>query len=157
MEKIRNDEGLAYSVGTYFSIDFSDLGNFGGYLQTKSESTTKAIKLMLDEIRRMSGGQVTDKELADAKDAYANSFVFSFNDASETVSRLMMLEYNGMPADWYQTWLDRVRAVTAKDVERVAKQYLKPDSLTIVVVGNPASFKLDELGPVRAIPLKAVE
>ncbi|MBM3463916.1 MAG: insulinase family protein [Armatimonadetes bacterium] len=159
MEKIRNDEGLAYSAGTYFSINTTDLGEFVGYLETKAESTHKAVALLVEEIKRMASGEVTEKELAAAREAYANSFIFGFGDASQTVARLMQLEFNDEPRDYYQTYLDKVRAVKVEDVARVAKQHLQPEKLTILVVGNPSKFDraLDALGPLKTIPLKPVQ
>lgn len=67
----------------------------------------------------------------------------------------MGLEYDKRPADYYKNYLDNIRKVSAKDVLRVAQQYLHPESLTIYVVGHKADFdeSLEELGKVTEIAL----
>jgi predicted Zn-dependent peptidase len=153
--RVRSDEGLAYSVGSRYDTDSRDLGAFYAYTQTKSNTTLKAMRLMKAEVERIRSGAVTDDELALAKDSYINRYVFGFTSAGQIVSRLMALEYDDRPRDELETYLDNVRAVTAADVERVARQYLQPDKISYVVVGKRAELDGDiaEFGEVKEVPL----
>jgi zinc protease len=65
----------------------------------------------------------------------------------------MRLEFDGEPADYYETLLDRYRAVTIADIQRVAIAYLRPDAATIVVVGDAAKVEaqLARFGPVERL------
>jgi predicted Zn-dependent peptidase len=153
--KVRSNEGLAYSVGSSFDISSRDYGLFTAYCQTKNSTTYKAISLMMTEIRKITESPVDTQEFAMARDAYLNQFVFNFTSPGQIVSQLMSLEYNNMPPDYYEKYLDYIRAVKIDDIQRVAQTYLIPDSLSIMVVGNPANFDapLDDFGTVTEIPL----
>jgi zinc protease len=153
--KVRSNEGLAYSVGSSFDISSRDYGLFTAHCQTKSSSAHKAVSLMLAEIKNIAQSPVDTQEFAMARDAYINQFVFNFTSPGQIVNQLMSLEYNKMPPDYYEKYLINIRAVTLDNIQRVAQTYLKPDSLTIMVVGNPATFDaaFDDFGPVKEIPL----
>jgi zinc protease len=153
--KVRSDEGLAYSVGSRFNINQPDEGTFYAYCYTKSRTAHKAMRLMLDEVERIRQGEVSDAELASAKDSYINRFVFDFTSPRQIVSRLMSLEFDHRPPDLLQNYIDNIRKVTREDVLRVAKKYLRPKDITFVVVGNPDNFDkpLDDFGPITNIPL----
>jgi predicted Zn-dependent peptidase len=70
-----------------------------------------------------------------------------------------MLEFDEYPPDYLDTLLDRYRAVTREDVQRVARKYLRPDAATILIVGDVPQFEsgLTALGPVRRIAAPAAE
>jgi len=157
--EVRSNMGLAYSVGSRFSTGSPDLGSFFAYCQTKTETTHKAIAEMVHQINTMRESEVTDYELKSAKDSYINSFVFQFTDPASIVSRLMNLEYDGMPSDYYETYLDNVRKVTKQDVLAAAKKYLHPDKMTFLVVGKSEGFEapLDEFGDVRMLDVEDPE
>ena len=93
-------------------------------------------------------------ELAFAKESVLNSFVFNFEDPSEILSRLMRYEYYDYPADFLFRYQQSVKATTTADVQRVAKQYLKPEQLVTLVVGNATAIQppLTELA-TQVIPV----
>jgi predicted Zn-dependent peptidase len=111
---------------------------------------------MQEEIKRIRERLVNQEELETAKDAYLNKYVFNFTDPMSVLSQLMNIEYNGLPKDYLQTYLDNVREVSREDVLRVAEEYLDPDGLTLLVVGDIPKFDkpLDSFGAVTKIPLK---
>jgi zinc protease len=155
--RVRSNEGLAYSVGSGFDIMSRDYGLFEAHCQTKSASAHKAVSIILEEIKKITEEPVDTQEFAMARDAYINQYVFNFASPGQIVNRLMNLEYDHMPPDFYEKYLDNIRAVTVADIQRVAKTYLKPDSLTIMVVGNPSTFDapFDDFGKITNIPLVA--
>ncbi|KPJ70226.1 hypothetical protein AMJ44_00495 [candidate division WOR-1 bacterium DG_54_3] len=154
-KKIRTDEGLAYAVWGFYGAFYQYPGVFWNGAQTKSESTVYAIELMLGEMKRITEEEVTDEELARAKDEYLNSFVFNFDSKEKIVRRLMTYAYYGYPLDF----MDRVKAgvekVTKADVIKVAKKYLRPEKVQILVVGKKEDFDkpLSSLGPVNVIDI----
>lgn len=154
-KRIRSDQGLAYSVfGAYGSAyDHESICYFG--CSTKSENTVKGIRSLLKEVDEIRTSEVTDEELNTAKDMYLNSFVFNFDSRSKIIDRLVELEYFSYPADFLEITKRNIEKVTRADILRVAKQYLQPDKLKIIVLGKPADFdgKLDEFGPVRQIDI----
>jgi zinc protease len=151
--RVRSDEGLAYHVSSSFDIGSRDYGTFSASCQTKSSTAYKAIRIITDEIEKIGADGVTEQELKDAQNSLVNRLVFNFETASSIVRNLMSLEFDGYPADYYQTYLANYRKVTPADIKTVAQKYLQKDRLTFVVVGKPESFEkpLTEFGPVRDI------
>jgi zinc protease len=155
MSRVRSNEGLAYHVGSSFNIDSRDYGTFSAYCQTKNSTAHKAVSIMLDEIKKIRLNPVDTSEIAMARDAYINQFVFEFTSAGQIVNELMSLEYDGYPQDYCQKYLDNIRAVTIADIQRVAEKYLKPENLTILLVGKSSEYdaQFNDLGQVKTIPL----
>lgn len=154
-KKIRTDEGLSYAVWGSYGAGYKVPGFFSAGAQTKSESTVKAIKLMIEEMKRMTREDVTDEELKRAKDGYLNSYVFNFETKSQIMYRMMFYAYYGYPLDFSEGVKAGVENVTKADVLRVAQKYLKPDKVRILVVGNGDAFvePLSVLGNVNVIDI----
>lgn len=155
-KKIRTDEGLAYSVWGSYGAGYREPGVFSCGAQTKSQSTVYAIELMLKELKRITESEVTAEELTKAKDEYLNSYVFNFDSRAKIVNGLMTYAYFGYPLDFTEKLKAGVEKVTAADVLRVAKKYLHPDKVQILVVGKKEDFDkpLSTLGPVNVVDIK---
>jgi zinc protease len=154
-KKIRTDEGLAYSVWGTYGASYLYPGIFSCAAQTKSESTIYAIELMLDEVKRITKEEVSQDELARAKDRYLNTYVFNFDSKAKIVNRMMTYAYNDYPMDFMEKMKTGVEKVTKEDVLRVAKKYLQPEKVQILVVGNKNAFDkpLSSLGEVNVIDI----
>ncbi len=154
-KNVRSRQGLAYSVFGVYSADFDHPGMFFVGSQTKLQSTVHATEAMIEEVRKMTQSEVTDEELALAKDSFLNSFVFNFESRGQIVNRLMTYVYYGYPEDFLQKTKENVEKVTKADVLRVAKEHLRPDKVQILIVGKPE--ELDKppstLGEVKAIDI----
>jgi len=138
---VRSRQGLAYSVSGAWSPRYDYPGLFIAGGQTRSVTTVSFIQAVRSEIERLKAEPVTPAELAFAKDSVLNSFVFNFQDPSQTLSRLMRYEYYGYPTDFLFRYQRGVEATTAADVQRVARTYLKPENLVTLVVGNAAAIQ----------------
>ncbi len=151
--EVRSRQGLAYSVFGAFSADFDHPGLFYVGGQTKSETTVRAIRAMIEQVRKMTQAEVTDEELKMARESYLNSFVFKFDSKGEIVNRLMTYAYHGYPLEFLQTTKEKIKKVTKADILRVARKHLKPDHLQILAVGRAQDFdqSLSVLGVVREI------
>jgi zinc protease len=159
MERVRTEEGLAYSVASSFPTSSRDVSLFRVTVQTKNENVPRAVRAILEEMRRMQSQLVSPAELDGAKEAIVNSFVFRFTSRFSVVTQLLMLEFDEYPPDYLDTLLDRYRAVTREEVQGVARKYLRPDAATILIVGDVPQFEsgLTALGPVRRIAAPAAE
>ena len=153
--KVRSDEGLAYSAYSAFHTP-GDLGFFFAACQTKSESTVKAINLALDEVRKIRDELIDDDELELAKDTYINQFIFKFTSSASIVGQMVEIEYEGLPLDYLETYVDNIKVITKEDIERVAKEYLHPDNIKLLVIGDMKQFDkpLTEFGEVNTIELE---
>jgi len=138
---VRSRQGLAYSVYGFWSPRFDYPGTFVAGGQTRSETTVPFIQAIFDEIKRLQTSPVTPQELAYGKDSVMNSFVFNFQDPSQTLSRLMRYEYYRYPADFLFRYQRAVETTTAADLQRVARNYLKPQNIVTLVVGNLTDIK----------------
>ncbi len=153
--RVRTQMGLTYGVGGGIFPDYLRRGvtYFGTF--TKSESTKLAIQAIFEEIERIRKEPVSDAELNSARDFFRNSFVFKFSSPARILSQALNREYYNLPEDLQKRILEGVARVTAADVIKVAKDYLHPDKMFIVVVGNPAELKdsLNSLGPIKTIDI----
>ncbi len=138
---VRSRQGLSYSVYGIWSPRYDYPGLFVTGGQTRSETTVPFIRAIRAEIERLKTEPVTPAELAFAKESVLNSFVFNFENPSQTLSRLMRYEYYGYPADFLFRYQRGVKATTAADIQRVAKKYLKPEQLVTLVVGNATAIQ----------------
>jgi len=154
-KNVRSRQGLAYNVFGAYRADYDHPGLFFVGCQTKSSATVLAIRAMTQQVKSMTEGEVTDEELAIAKESYLNSYVFNFDTKSKVVNRLITYEYFGYPADFLQKTIENIGKVSKKDVLRVAKKHLRPDKMQILAVGRPQDFNepLSVLGPVREIDI----
>ncbi len=153
--KIRSDEGLAYSAYSAFHTP-RDLGFFFLTCQTKSESTVRAITLALNEVSKIREEFVDDEELELAKDTFINQFIFKFTSSASIVGQMVSIEYEGLPLDYLDTYLDNIEAITREGILRVAKEYLHPDKMKLLVIGDMKKFDkpLTEFGEVNTIELE---
>ncbi|CAE6713915.1 putative enzyme [Nitrospira defluvii] len=152
---VRTKRGLAYSVGSGLRASVYDEGVWLMRAETKLASTQEVVNRFVANMERMRNEPVTDSELEEAKEAYVNSFVFSFTSASSIVGRLMDLEYDGLPKDWLQQIRDKVVKLTKEDIQRAAKAHFNPERLRILAVGSGEALSkvLASFGEVKEITL----
>ncbi len=152
---VRTKRGLAYSVGSRLNTGMHDQGIWLMRAETKMTSTQEVIERFVANMERMRKEPVTDGELAEAKEAYVNSFVFSFASPSAIVSRLIELEYDGLPKDFLQQLRSQVIQLTKEDVLAAATKHLHPDRLKIIAVGSGDALTkaLSAFGDVKEIKL----
>ncbi len=149
---VRTKEGLAYSVRSGLTRA-SQGGVFQASVETKASTTYRAISLMRKLIEEMRDQPVTEEELSLARDSILNGFVQTIESPAALAAQYGALEFKEYPEGWLDKYREIVRATTVADVQRIAKEYLRPDAMTLVVVGDPSTF--DEapadLGPVQPI------
>ncbi len=156
MREVRSNRGLAYSVYSHFQIGRHLPELFIAASETKSQSTVEVVSLMRSLMEQLRKEPVSAAELEQAKQSIINSFVFAFENSHAVVTRRLRLDFYGYPADFMTTYRQKVSALTAADIRRVARLYLHPDQLQIVLVGDTAVFDGDIAGlglPVERVDL----
>lgn len=166
MSRVRSDEGLAYSAGANFGFGTWYPADFRAFFQSRSEAVARATAIVLEEIERIRKEPVSEQELVDAKASFIETFTRNFASAGQVASMFAGLELIGRDPAYLQTYRASIAAVTAEDVLRVAQEYLHPDRLVILAVGNVddmlagdadhPEFSLADLAPggsVERIPL----
>jgi len=135
MQNLREDKAYTYGCRSYLSINnyassFESGGNF------RNDVTDSAITEILSEIEKISTELVKDDELAITKSSMAGGFARSL-ESSNTVARFALsIIKNNLPKDYYQTYLQKLQAITKEDLLEVAKKYITYQNCNIVVVGN---------------------
>ena len=155
MQALRSQRGLTYGVGGGVSAPWDYPGLFRVQMATKSETTLEAIAALRDEVRRLVNDPVTEAELSLAKESILNAYVFTMDTRDKALNQRVLLEYYGFPADYFEKYPGLIEKVTASDVQRVARKYVHPDSLAVLVVGNESKFEkpLSSLGPITPIDI----
>jgi len=148
MREVRSNRGLAYSVYSYYMGGEVLPGMFVAGCETRNEAVLEAVQLMREQMEQMRAMPVSAEELALAKESIINSFVFAFEDSHDIVARTLNLELHDYPADYLETFRDRIAAVTIADVQAAARRYLHPGQLQVVLVGDTQAFgaPLSDLG-----------
>jgi zinc protease len=103
--------------------------------------TDSSLIEFLKELRRIRDEAVSDAELAKAKAYITLGLPGDFETTASAGARLRELIVYGLPLDYFDGYVGRINAVTAADVQRVARAYIDPDHFDIVVVGDKAQIE----------------
>ena len=147
MQNLREDKAFTYGARCSLSAD-PVTAQFIAYADVRSEVTDSALVEFMAEINRIRYEQVDSTELATAKAFLSGSFARSLENEGTVARFALNIERYDLPEDYYQSYLQRLDAVTIEDIQRVAKNMLKPNNLNICVVGSPDM--LDKLRPFDA-------
>jgi predicted Zn-dependent peptidase len=163
VRRVRSDEGLAYSVGSRFDRPVLYPGTFRAYFQTKHATGAFGTRLIVDEIKRICTEKCDAEVVENAKASFIGNIVNPFSSKKNIVNTFADDEYTGRPDEYWQEYKANMEAVTPDDVLRAAQQYLDPDKLVFLVVGDPeavqqGSDKHDErfsdFGEITILPLR---
>lgn len=154
VREARTNRGLTYGISGQIT-EHTVRGLYVVATFTKSETTREMIDVIRQVTRDFQASPPAEAELELAKTSEMNSFVFRFETPISIASQRMNYEYHGYPADYLETYLDNIRAVTAEDVQRVAQERMHVDQAAILVVGNADEIgdQLTQLGEVTEVPL----
>ncbi len=157
-QNLRERNGYSYGAGSSFSFR-PVAGPFTAYSDVQTDVTAPALTEFFRELAAI-GEPVLDGELFKARDNLALSFPAPFATVRGTAARIGDLWLDDLPADTYDRYSASVRGVTAADLARVAHQYVVPDEMVVVVVGDRAMIEDDvralDLGPVEVLSVEDV-
>ena len=136
---LRSERGLTYGASADVNA-LKDSGDIVADTDTRSESTGEVVRLIVDEMWRLQRQRVSDRELADAQAYLTGSFPLTIETPSAIALQVLNAVFYGLDLNELQTYRERVNAVTPDDIQRVAREYLHPDRLSIVLVGDASVF-----------------
>jgi len=157
---LRSERGLTYGA----SADIQTLkqsGDFVAETDTRTETTGEALRLIFEEYGRLRRDRVNERELGDAQAYLAGNFPLTIETPDAIATQVLNAVFYDLPLDEIGTFRERVQAVTPDDVQRVAREYVFPDRLSVVLVGNASAFvpQLKSLGfdQYEVIPFDQVD
>jgi predicted Zn-dependent peptidase len=166
VNRIRSDEGLAYSVrssvpgGVYYPEPISTS------FQSKSPTVAYAMQIVEQEVEAIRQKPVADDEIETTKQYFFEVFPRTFASKAAVAGTFAQDEFTGRYAkepDFWKTYRDRLNAVTKADVQRVAQKWLSTNHLVVMIVGQKADIEkghpthdvsLKSFGPVTEVPLR---
>lgn len=132
---IREDNALAYSVYSYFS-PLRELGPFTMGMQTKTEQTDQALKLLSEQLKKYVEQGPEKEELAASLSNITGSFPLKIDSNSKLLEYIAMIGFYDLPIDYLDNFLDVVKAVNVEMINDALKRRIHPDKMVTVVVGK---------------------
>jgi len=153
-QALRIKKGLTYGARGYYDVDV-DTAALTIRTFTRNDKVVEAIQAALAEVKRLSGSDITESELATARDAIIGGFQMGLETPAQMAKRYWDLMVWGLPETWYTSYLQSIRQVTDPEaLHEVARRTIHPEAFTIVVVGDAEKIGADlqAIAPVERIP-----
>ena len=147
---LREDKG--YTYGAYSSFGSSKYrGTWVSSSEVRTDVTEGAMKEFMYELKRLREEKVDATELENAKRAIIGGFALDLEQPQSLLQNIITQKLYDMPADYWDTYPQRVAAITAEDVQRVAQKYIDLQHLQIVAVGDASKARdvLSKYGTVE--------
>jgi zinc protease len=140
---LREDKGYTYGARSIISTGLG-IAPFYAYSPVHAEFTKEALFELVKEISDVVGSRpISDEELTDSKNGLIKSFPQNFQNLGGITNQLANLFLYGLPLDNWATYARRVSSVNSDKITKVANQYIRPDELVIIVVGDRAKIEQD--------------
>ena len=145
MDEAREKAGLTY--GIYSSLqEFRHADILSISTSTKNEAAGQMLSVIRGEMEKLAQGGVSAQELSDAKSYITGSMPLSLTSTDTIADMMISMRMRGLSSDYLDNFAANIKAVTAEDVQRVAARILKPETMTIALVGQPdPAFPLEEV------------
>ena len=137
MQNIREDKAYTYGAYSTLSSD-KEVGSFRAQASVRNEVTDSAIVEFLYEMNRIVNEKVTADELSLIKNKLNGSFARSLENPRTVARFALNIEKYNLAPDYYETYLQKLNAITVEDIQAMAKKYIRPENAVILVVGNKA-------------------
>jgi zinc protease len=144
--EVREERGLAYSVSTSNSA-LQHSAYFAGYVATNNEQVAESVRIIRDEIERITREGVTPDELTAAKVYLIGSFALSLDTNARIARTLVSMQISDLGPDYIDKRVDYYNAVTQDDIKRVARRIFLGDAnatgavkLTTTIIGDPKNI-----------------
>ena len=137
---IREDKGYTYSVGSGFSAG-KYRGLFTAQSPVRTEVTEGTIREFMNEFKRIRDEKVSPVELQNAKNAIIGGFALQLENPNQLINLLMTQRLYNLPANYWDTYPQKVEAITAEKVQEVAQKYIDLKHMQIVAVGDASKTR----------------
>ena len=137
--ELRSNRGLTYGASADFNT-YKFAGDIVAETDTRSNATGESLRIMVDEFAKLQNESVNPLELRGAQDFLAGNFPLTIETPAAIAQQVLAHMYFGLDPSEIETYRDRVEKVTTMDIQRVAKQFVRPDRLSIVLVGDASVF-----------------
>jgi len=147
---LREDKG--YTYGAYSNFGSSKYrGTWTASSEVRTEVTDGAMKEFKYELTRLGTEKVSVDELENAKRAIIGGFALSLEQPGSLLQNIITQKLYNLPADYWDTYPQKVSAITADDVQRVAQKYIDMKHLQVVAVGDASKTReiLSKYGTVQ--------
>ncbi len=149
---LRSEKGLTYGASADMDA-FKMSGSIIAETDTQTSTTGEALRLTVDEFSRLVREPVGDRELMGAQAYLAGNFPLTIETADDIALQVLNLLFFDLDVKDLETYRDRVNAVTSDDIQRVARQFVKPGRLSVVLVGDAQKV----LPQLKAVGIDNVE
>ncbi|MGA2061865.1 MAG: pitrilysin family protein [Thermoguttaceae bacterium] len=147
---LREDKGYTYGATSRFDWRARDLGIFAASASIQTPATAPALTEFISELQGITGKRpVQGEELDFCKKYITRGFPAGFETSASLASQLETLVQFQLPDNYFNTVLPGVAAVTSDEISAVAKKYLKPDNLDVIIVGDRSKIE----PALRELPL----
>lgn len=145
---LREDKG--YTYGAYSRIGNNKYGSstFSASSSVRNAVTDSSVVEILKEVDKIINEPIAEEELANAKAKYVGSFVMALERPQTIANYALNIETEGLPKDFYTTYLERINAITIEDVQKAAQKYFSSDNARIIVTGK-GSEVLENLEKIK--------
>ena len=147
---LREDKAFTYGAYSRVGNDKYTASRFRASTQVRNSVVDSAIVELIAEVDRIRTKEVSADELNRAKAKYIGSFVRALENPATVASYALEIRTEGLPKDFYQTYLEKINAVTQADVLKAAQKYFQLDHARIVVTGKAAEV----LEPIEKVTYK---
>ena len=147
---LREEKGYTYGVYSSFTA-LKYPGPWRAGADVRTEVTAGAMTEFYREFQRIRDEKVPVSELDEAKRALVASFALSLESPPGLLQYAIVQKIYGFPPDYWDTYPAKIMAVTADDIQRVARKYVNPENLQIVAVGDVSKIKpvFEKYGPIE--------
>lgn len=154
---LREDKGYTYGSYSRIGNDKFAPSRFSASASVRNVVTDSSVVELLKEIDRITKEPVSEKELKNTKAKYVGNFVLALERPSTIARYALNIETEGLPKDFYKTYLERINAISIDDVQAAAQKYFSVNNARVVVAGK-GSEVLENLEKVnfngKTIPVK---
>jgi zinc protease len=154
---LREARGYTYGAGSSTGVNKHTAARFNASTSVRNAVTDSAVVEIMKEIRRIKTEPVDAEMLENAKAKFAGDFVLRLERPATIANYALNIKTNDLPDNFYETYLQRINAVTPSDIQRVANKYYQTDNMRIVIAGK-GSEVIENLEKVKIdgknVPIK---
>ncbi len=149
---LREDKGYTYGAYSNFS-GTKFRGTWVSSSQVRTDVTEGAMKEFMYELKRLRDEKVSNEELENAKRAIIGSFALSLEQPQSLLQNIITQKLYDLPADYWDTYPQKVSAITAEDIQTIAQKYIDLEHLQVIAVGDASKARdvLTKYGKVEVI------